>query len=857
MADATDPDTSHDSSSSSERDPDWYAQQWARLCEEVGTADPTEALARVQALKREANRSAREETDDEGAAGEGLVTVSEVETVFREMNEKIENLRERNAALVERLDAESEEVEGSVRDLHQETTQLLDALDAATADEARERIQKLNQRLESLYEEQETLAQAGLSGAEAALAELDRLRDERDALRKERDRLQADRDRLEQRIDESPAVDADLSPPAQEAAAVLLDRTGVSTPDQADAFLRIVDQLYEQIRKRAVAYGTEVDDAPNDVIERLHSAWGHLEALPAPDDVLPPEVGDVLGIRTVEDARELESLIADLSAQLDRLRQEQAVLDEAGLTADSALAMIESMEAQLADLYHGSGAEAESGAGVNGLAALDDALRQRALAHVDADPDAVDDATEVVRRLLDHLDQLAAEQAALDEAGLDADEAVAMLESMEVQLNDLYQVQDEQAEAAERLSAIEDVLGISTREEAEELAAIARQMEEQLTVVYQEKEKLEELGLSSIDDAVSMIKNMEEQLDELYEDKEALREIRLDDTEEQSTFQQLEALYAEREQLQQALGVSSATDVIELVESLNTQLDDLYTTRDAETDPEERHEARLWEPETDPAPSASSPPSSPDEPAADTSGTDLTLNSMERQLEALYREKETLLHHGLRDAQEAVSQLQTQRKQLDALQRENHTYRKQFDRLQSALGTANVSRVVDLVQSLQSEAGVSLEEVREGSSDPADSPYDLDLEATSPFVDADTLDRLGAMGAEELDALDVGVVCLNDDGTVETLNEAALQLPGLSGVDDRSTVVGKNFFLELAPSTNNNLFYGRFQTGKRRGRLDARFPYTFTGPNEEARSFAVHLYRTPDDEATWLLYRPD
>jgi photoactive yellow protein len=204
-----------------------------------------------------------------------------------------------------------------------------------------------------------------------------------------------------------------------------------------------------------------------------------------------------------------------------------------------------------------------------------------------------------------------------------------------------------------------------------------------------------------------------------------------------------------------------------------------------------------------------------------------------------------------------VTQLQTQQKQLDALQRENHIYEQRFDRLQSELGTANVSRIVALVQSLQSEAGVALEEIRPVSSAADDNPeYGLDIEAASPFVDADTLSRLGDMSADERDALDVGVVRLSDDGTVEALNEAALQLPGLSNVENRDAVLGKNFFLELAPSTNNNLFYGRFQEAKKRGTIDARFPYTFTNLGEQPQSFAVHLYRTPDSTATWLLYQP-
>jgi photoactive yellow protein len=834
MADATDPDSS-DSSSAPDPEQEWYVRQWNALCDELGTSDPTEARARVQAMKRELKQSQTSEGDPDD---EGLVTISEVEEVFREMNEKMEKLRERNTALVERLDEGGDDIEGPFRDLHEKAEQLLDSLDAATMDEARERIQTLNQRLEDLYREKEKLAQAGLSDAADALDTIEQLREERD--------------RLRDKLDALPGPEA-----LPETAA---DRLGVSTASEAQTLANTVRRIGARIVEHyedTVEF-EEVEPDADDALTLLHSLEDQLRVLPeAPssdEDTLPAEAGDILGIRTVEDARELESLIADLSDRLNRLKQKQEKLEAAGLTVETALSMIENMNAQLEVLYHGADSDANGTSdALPSPEALDAALQERVDSLLDTDLSTADDLSHVVRMLTDRLDRLAGVRASLAEQDLDPDEAAAMIQSMEGQLSDLYHASDAPApntpaDAADRLAAIEDVLGISTREEAEELSEIAHQMEEQLTTLYEEKEKLEDLGLSSIEDAVDMIENMEDQLVDLYEDKEALRDVQLEDTEQQSTFQQLEALYAERERMQQALGVSSADDVIELVESLSTQLEELYERRDAEIDPDERHDAMLWSPEPDPS---SERTDRPDE--ADT----LTLNSMEHQLEALYREKETLLHHGLSTAQEAVSQLQTQQKQIDALQRENHTYEQRFDRLQSELGTTSVAQLVEAVETLASDAGASLEEALDTATGPPDEPeYGLDIGATSPFVDEDTLDRLDEMDATALDALDVGAVRLDNDGTVEALNEAAFQLPGLPSDADRSAVVGKNFFLDLAPSTNNNLFHGRFREGQRRGAVDARFPYTFTSPDEGPRSYAVHLYRPPDGEATWLLYRP-
>ncbi len=921
---APDSDSLHDSPDS--RSSDWYAQQWNALCEELGTSDPNEVLARVQTLKRQMNRSSSDQAPEE----EGLVTISEVEEVFREMNRKMEKLRERNAALVERLeqDDEGKGAEGAFRDLQENTERLLETLDASTIEEARMRIQKLNRRLESLYHEKEQLVQAGLSNAGEALDELERLREERDTARHERDRLQTERDQLEQQLEETNDAPPSSTPSPDtavlEAAVIVRDQIGVSTPAQAEALTRIVEQLHDRVRRRAAGYDVTVDDSPEDVVEMLHSMTVHLRALPDPDtlppaaadalgastaseartladtvrrvgsrlvDLDPPSiefddadpetddaltlldtlddqlralsdiaaspekdtalseaVGDILGIRTVDDARELESLITDLSDRLDRLSREHEKLSEAGLTVDTALAMIENMKAQLETLYHDAETNVRPDDGLD-PSFLDEELQAQIAALTDLAPQEADDVTQLVHRLTEQLDRLVHERAPLEEAGLDPGEAVAMIENMEVQLNDLYRTQNEHTDAADRLAAIEDVLGISTREEAEELSKIARQMEEQLTALYKNKEKLNELGLSSIEDAVDMIENMETQLIDLYEDRETLRNLPASDAEEQSTFQQLQALYAEREKLQQALGVSSANDVIEMVESLNTQLDELYKGRDATVDPEERADVVLWDPE--PA------PSSTDDPIPHEADASLTMNSMEHQLEALYREKETLLHHGFSNAREAVTQLQTQQKQIDALQRENHAYEQRFDRLQSELGTTSVPHLVALVEALESDADVSLEEVLDTTSDTAEAiEHGVDIEAASPFVDSETIERLPQMEASELEALNAGVVRLNDDGTVEYLNEAALQLPGLPSDEDRTAFVGKNFFLELAPSTNNNLFYGRFRKGQRRGTMDARFPYTFTSPDDGPQPFDVHLHRKPDGDSTWLLFRP-
>lgn len=831
MAEASDSELPGEPSSSANKPKEEYLEQWNALCEELGTSDPNEVLARVQTLKREMDRLDAQEDPHE----EGLVTISEVEEVFREMNRKIEKLRERNAALAERLEKEDNEMGGAFQELYQKSEQLLESLDVTTMDEAQERVRQLNERLEGLYQEKEQLVQAGLSDAKEALDELSELREERDALRQERNQLQAERKELESELEnvdaDAKGRSADPDTSVLEAAVIVRDRIGVSSPNEAQAFTRRVKEIYERVHSRAAAHDIALDDAPDDAMGMLEEMAAQLDALPDPNDepsptsngdTLPAEIGDVLGIHTVKEARELESLIDDTTTQLDELTREHRKLERAGLTVDDALTMIDNMEAQLTEMYHGSGSPSNGvGEDGNGLALLDESVTQRIADHLGDAPKDLETVSHIVKRLLDELDREIREREALQNAERDTDD---------------------------KLSAIEEELGISSKEEAEHLSQLARQTKQRLTSLYQEKATLEELGLSSIEDAVDLIESMEDQLVDLYEDKKHADAGGTTGAEE-PTREHEETLSAEQEKLEEALGLSAADEIIEMVQGLTSQLDELYKARDADVDPEERYEVLLWDRERD--------PSAQEEGESSQTGATLPMNSMEYQLEALYREKETLLHHGFSNARQAVSQVQTQQKQIDALQRENHTYEKQFDHLESELGTAQASRIVELVDTLESASDHSLEDILETPSEASSShEYGVDLEAASPFVPEEILVRLEDMDSAELDALEVGIMSLGDDGTVQYLNEAALQLPGLQSIEDRSTVIGDNFFLDLAPSTNNNLFYGRFQKGQRRGKMDARFPYTFVSPNEGPQSFAVHLHRKRDGTATWLLFRP-
>ena len=90
-----------------------------------------------------------------------------------------------------------------------------------------------------------------------------------------------------------------------------------------------------------------------------------------------------------------------------------------------------------------------------------------------------------------------------------------------------------------------------------------------------------------------------------------------------------------------------------------------------------------------------------------------------------------------------------------------------------------------------------------------------------PFDAPDALNQLAALGDAELDALAFGVVRMSLDGTVTAYNATESQSSHLS----REATLGRHFFTEVAPCTNNYLVAQRFLD---EAELDATIPYVFT-----------------------------
>ena len=75
------------------------------------------------------------------------------------------------------------------------------------------------------------------------------------------------------------------------------------------------------------------------------------------------------------------------------------------------------------------------------------------------------------------------------------------------------------------------------------------------------------------------------------------------------------------------------------------------------------------------------------------------------------------------------------------------------------------------------------------------------------FSDVNIGDVLADADEASLDALEFGVIGMNLDGVVTAYNSYESRMAGLS----RARVVGKHFFTEVAPCTNNFLVASRFE----------------------------------------------
>lgn len=91
------------------------------------------------------------------------------------------------------------------------------------------------------------------------------------------------------------------------------------------------------------------------------------------------------------------------------------------------------------------------------------------------------------------------------------------------------------------------------------------------------------------------------------------------------------------------------------------------------------------------------------------------------------------------------------------------------------------------------------------------------------FGTADMSNVMARLGDNKIDDLAFGAVKIDDNGIIEWYNKAEGAITGRRPEE----VIGKNFFTEVAPCTNQPTFYGKFKEGVAKGELNTLFEYVF------------------------------
>ena len=108
--------------------------------------------------------------------------------------------------------------------------------------------------------------------------------------------------------------------------------------------------------------------------------------------------------------------------------------------------------------------------------------------------------------------------------------------------------------------------------------------------------------------------------------------------------------------------------------------------------------------------------------------------------------------------------------------------------------------------------------------------------------------NLPNMSPQELDQLNLGVIQLDDGGFITQYNKRESSFSGRS----RDRVLGRHFFGDIAPCTNNAIVKGAFEKGLDGGMNDTSIPYTFTY-RMKVVNVTLRLFRHVGTGTNWLI----
>lgn len=381
------------------------------------------------------------------------------------------------------------------------------------------------------------------------------------------------------------------------------------------------------------------------------------------------------------------------------------------------------------------------------------------------------------------------------------------------------------------LRTLEDRLDVDG---PDQLVDAVESLRDRTTASDERQSVLREAGFDRPEVALRAIESMQQQLDELYTEKTATErtDARGALRDDGDTFDQLQALLAREEKLQRELGVSNPDEVVEMVEGLTDQLEELYVDRDAETSTDSIFA---------PSPAEAEHVLEAELGVSDPETVAVMMDDLTDQLDVLYEDRERLAEMNLEGPDDAVAMLKNMQRQLESLYESQEAL--------SDHGVDSIEHALSVIENMEAQL-TDLYAARAADDAPGTDPPSPE----GPLLSADTRQRLPEMGPEALNALPAGLFRVDDRGVVQWASEQALRWPDVTA-DSPESLVGAHFFEDVAPAADSAPFRGRFVEGVEAGRMDESFVYTYVGAQSSATNLRVHLYGVPDQSSHWIVFQ--
>ena len=116
------------------------------------------------------------------------------------------------------------------------------------------------------------------------------------------------------------------------------------------------------------------------------------------------------------------------------------------------------------------------------------------------------------------------------------------------------------------------------------------------------------------------------------------------------------------------------------------------------------------------------------------------------------------------------------------------------------------------------------------------------------FETAKLAEAIKSLTPEQIDQLPFGVVGLDSFSVVRLRNRAEDAM-----FPQKGSVLGRLFFVDVAPCMNNDYFRGRIDKARRDGTLDITF--TFVGDDSDAQRELTVRAQAAKDGGTWIFIK--